>query len=105
MPKKILNGVRYDTEKAELIGDEEYGHGGDFNRWYAGLYVSPRSKRYFLSGEGGPMSQFATRNSDGSRTSGDEIIPMTKEDAMAWAERHLSVDLVEKYFGDSIEDA
>ena len=45
--KKIINGVRYNTESATLIGEyHTRGMGqSDFRYWEAGLYKSPRSGR------------------------------------------------------------
>jgi hypothetical protein len=66
--KKIINGLRYDTEKAAL----------------------------------NPGSQSAGQN---SWTGGNGIIPLTCGDVQAWAERYLEPDVVEKHFGDDIQDA
>lgn len=101
----IINGIRYNTESATLIGEATYGNRGDFARWQAGLYVSPRSKRYFLAGEGGPMTQFAYHHPDRSRSGGDRIIPMDRAEAFEWAQHHLTVEAVEAAFGDLIEEA
>ena len=104
--KAIIEGVRYDTEKATLIGEASYGFAGDFARWEASLYVSPRARRYFLAGEGGPMS-FWAENGDqpGERRSGSGIKPMSKAAALEWAERHLSAGQIEAGFSADIEDA
>jgi len=107
--KKIINGVRYDTEVATLIGEyDNIGHGVDsttaFAYWEAGLYIPPRSKRYFLAGEGGPMSRFARPAGRNSRTGGSGIIPMSEEDAFGWAQECLSTDEVEAHFGHLISD-
>lgn len=93
--KTIINGKRFDTEKATLVGEASYGNGrGDFSYWEAGLYRTPRSKQFFLAGAGGPMTQFATHHADRSRSGGSGIIPLTKYDALAWAEQYLTVDAV-----------
>lgn len=104
--KTILDGIRYNTEKATLIGEASFGHHGDFARWEAGLYVTPRSGRYFLAGEGGPMSFWAEAGDQpGERRSGSGIRPMSPKAALEWAERHLTTEEVEAAFGDQIEDA
>lgn len=102
--KKIIDGFRYDTEKAELVGEARSDVGkGDFRWWKEGLYRTPRAHRFFLSGEGGPMSQWAKGLDDGSRTSGEGIRPLTEKDAQRWAEKYLDAETVEKFF--DVEDA
>ena len=103
--KKIIDGLRYDTEKAIEIGSYDNGLGtSDFRNWEATLYRTPRSGRYFLAGEGGPMTRFA--RSVGNMTGGgDGLFPMTKGEALAWAEQYLDADAIEKHFRDAIQDA
>jgi hypothetical protein len=79
-----IRGIRYNTEKALLIGEaDNIGAGADstsdYAYWGAGLYQTPRSKRYFLAGEGGPLS----------RLHGGRILPITKGEALAFAKRFL----------------
>ncbi len=104
--KSIINGRRYDTDKAIEIGHSSYnGSRTDFQWWSASLYKTPRAGRFFLAGQGGPMSRFA-RSVDGNGWSGGEgIIPLTDEDALAWAEQELGAETVEEHFADQIEDA
>lgn len=103
--KKIINGTRYDTEKATLIGSATNGlPNNDFSYWWAGLYMTPISKKFFLAGNGGPMSRYGSVNGD-NRGWGDRLEPMSKKDAFAWAENQLDADIIEKYFGDMIQDA
>lgn len=107
--RAIINGFRYDTEKAELIGAQynEDVPQSDFGHWWAELYVSPRARRFFLAGEGHAMTAFARCNEDGSRGWGERIIPLTKREALEWAEQNLDLedDEYDRYFGDIIEDA
>jgi len=77
----------------------------DFHFWKATLYVTPKSKRYFLAGEGGPMSRFAQSAGQNQWTGGSDLIPMSQEAALEWAEQNLSVDVIEKFFSDVIENA
>jgi hypothetical protein len=103
--KAIINGFRYDTEKAEKLGEGWSDCGrGDFGYWEAGLYITPRAHRYFLAGEGGPMTSWRRRVGD-SYTGGEGIIPLNQADALEWAERHLSTEEVEAGFGEVVEDA
>lgn len=103
--KKIINGVRYDTDKAELIGKYETNRGrNDFSWFKAALYVTPKARRYFLAGEGGPMTRFA-KPLDNGATYGEGLFPMEPTEAREWAEQYLSTEAVEEHFADQIEDA
>jgi hypothetical protein len=98
--KSTINGRRYDTEKATLIGEAICdGSRSDPQWWQAGLYKSPRVGRYFLAGEGGSMTRWAR-----GRTYGEAIFAMTEEGAREWAERYLTPAEVEAAFGKQIEN-
>jgi len=109
--KAIINGKRYDTEKAILIG--ESGSGGntshsDFRWWHAGLYRTPRSGAYFLAGTGGGMTRFSPRHRSAGQNAwsgGEAIIPITREQALEWAEAELRPEAIDEHFSDLIEDA
>lgn len=101
--KKILNGVRYDTDKAQLLGSADNLARGcdsvtDFRFWTASLYMTPRSGRYFLAGEGGPMSRFAQAEGQNTWRGGADLLPMTEPEAREWAEQNLDVETIERYF-------
>jgi hypothetical protein len=103
--KAIINGLRYDTDKATLVGEESADCSRtDFSWWTAGLYRTPRAHRYFVAGRGGPMTMFAHRVQNGSQ-GGEKIIPMSAEEAREWAERYLTTEQVETGFADEIQDA
>lgn len=106
--KAIINGKRYDTEKAILVG--KAGSDGnisvdDFSYWEAGLYKTPRSGVFFLAGTGGAMTRWATPIGNNGRSGGSGVIPLDREEARLWAERFLPAEIVEEHFGDMIEDA
>jgi hypothetical protein len=104
--KAIINGKRYDTEKATLIGSASSDAGrSDFRFFREELYVTPRSGRYFVAGEGGAMSRWAQRVDKNGYTGGKGILPLTREDALMWAEQHLPADIIELHFSDMVEDA
>jgi hypothetical protein len=104
--KAIINGLRYDTDKAILIG-EDYANcpRSDFAWWSAGLFKTPRSGRFFLAGRGGPMTQFSHPYGQNGSQGGEKIIPMSAEEAREWAERYLTTDEVETAFSAAIQDA
>ncbi|MGO9771680.1 hypothetical protein [Rhodoblastus sp.] len=106
--KAIINGLRYDTDKAIKIGEggsDGYASSTDFHYWSAGLYRTPRSGRYFLAGHGGPMTRWAKAVGNNGSTGSSGIVPMSLEEAREWAERYLAVEEVETGFADAIEDA
>lgn len=111
--KAIINGKRYDTDKAILIAETDNIDGssisrGDFRFWEAGLYKTPRSGVYFLAGRGGAMSIFSHKVGQNSWSGGSRIIPLeSRAAALAWAEENLAhkPDVIEAEFGDDIEDA
>lgn len=103
--KKIINGLRYDTEAATLIGAAEAGgFRSDFRWWQAELYRT-KAGRYFLAGEGGPMTRWAEPCGSGSYTGSSDLFPMTAGEALEWAELHLRPEEVEAAFAAQIEDA
>jgi len=104
--KAIINGLRYDTETATLVGEARAGcPASDFGYWEAGLYRTPRSGRYFVAGHGGPMTQFGRPAPGGGRGGGERVTPMTKDEAFAWAQEYLNDDEIEAAFADAIKDA
>jgi hypothetical protein len=90
--KATINGLRYDTEKAVFIGKaRSNAPDTSYEWWIAGLFKTPRAERYFLAGEGGPMTRWAFGNSG--------IDPIAPDDAREWAERYLTAAEVEAAFG------
>jgi hypothetical protein len=87
--KRIIDGASYDTDKAEKLGDDAYSYRGDFYFWSEGLYRS-KSGRYFLYGEGGPMSRYSVSTGQNQWAGGEKIIPLDRKTAVAWSEEHLS---------------
>jgi hypothetical protein len=104
--KAIINGLRYDSGNAILIGEASHGNHGDFSYWEAGLYRTPRSGRYFLAGRGGPMTRFARQGPQQNETRGGAgIQPMDQDEALEWAEQHLAHDEIEAAFSEKLEEA
>ena len=103
--KSIIEGKRYNTDTATIIGSAGYGGSRrDFEHWEADLYVT-KSGRYFLAGSGGPMSQYSKSIGQNQWSGSERIDPLSVEDAFAWAQRHLSAEKVQEYFSTMIEDA
>lgn len=102
--KKTINGKVYDTSTAQEMAS--YSNGGgwrDFRHYEETLYRK-KTGEFFLFGEGGPMTQYAERVDLNSWGSGSRIMPMSWQEAAAWAEEHLDGDEYEKIFGEVDED-
>lgn len=102
--KKIINGRVYDTDTAKELA--AYCNGGtwrDFSHWEETLYRK-KTGEYFLYGKGGPMTRYAEAQGQNTWSGGSRIMPLTYQEATAWAEKHLSGDEYEDIFGEVVED-
>ena len=103
--KAIIDGVRYDPDKAEEIGCWDNGYlSSDFHWEGEVLYRTPENRQYFLAGEGNALSSYATV-AGRDRGPGRQTTPLSVDEAFKWAQDHLDVETVEQEFGDKIEDA
>lgn len=94
---KVINGKRYDTDKAKLLGSTDNGKfPGDFDYESESLYRK-KTGEYFLHGEGGARTCYATPT-DGGWASGELIRPVSVAEAKQWAEAHLTGDEYEAAF-------
>lgn len=101
--KQVINGLTYNTETAEKIHNEWNGLSrSDFRHCDETLYYTKKG-RFFLAGNGGPMSKYA--QPAGNMTSGGSgIIPLSEAEALEWCETHgTSAGNIEKYF--SVQEA
>ena len=96
--RKIINGKTYNTATSKLIGEWSNGHyTNDFNYCSEDLYKNTKGA-YFIRYDGGAMSKYAI--SSGNNTGGSEgISPLTADEAMSWAEKHLDAKEFESEFG------
>lgn len=78
--KKTINGIRYDTQKAILIGEARQPPS-----WAARLYKTPRSGNFFLFGLGDAMSKFGEKG---------RIVPMKTVEAREWTMKYLGNDKI-----------
>ena len=103
--KSIINGKKYDTDSAELLGTYHNGlPQSDFDYYSVSLYRTKRSQQYFSAGEGGARTSYSQRYGN-MYGAGERIDVLTKEEALSWAEEHLTSDEVEAAFPDDIEEA
>jgi len=97
--RAVINGKRYDTSSAVLIGEAGYcGPKADLQWWEAGLYKTPRAERYFIAGAGNAMTRWGQRANNKGRIGGFGIFPMERDEALEWAESYLTVEQVEAGF-------
>ena len=94
--KKIINGKKYDTETAKLLATSTRGNGFDYCR--EELYRK-RTGEFFIFGEGGAYTEYASHPELNCWGPGEKFIPLTEEKARKWAESYLEVDEYEKIFG------
>ena len=98
--RRIINGKKYDTTTATEIASNAGGNGhSDFN-WFEESLYRKKTGEYFLCGEGGPLSRYREDYPGGGWTYGSGIIPLSREDAMAWAEDVMGVGSFEREFGE-----
>lgn len=95
--KKVINGSRYDTDTAKRLGYCENGPDIRDLFWCSETLYRTKAGKYFLHGDGGPGSRYA------SSPNGEQIIPITEDGAKAWAEKNLDGDAYEAAFG-SVDD-
>jgi hypothetical protein len=102
--KKIVNKKMYNTATAELLGDWQESNRRDFRFVLEKLYITKKGE-YFLHGEGGAMTDYGVDNYDNSRSRGETIKPLTKNEAYEWAEKTEQLELIETHFKDEIDEA
>ena len=102
--KRIINQKRYNTEKAEKVG--EYWNGlskSDFGHITETLYRK-RTGEFFLHGQGGANTKYAKAVGTNCWQGAERLMPMEFETARKWAEKHLDADQYEEIFGAVTED-
>lgn len=101
--KKIINGKKYDTDTASCVGSWDNGYGySEFGYFSEALYRK-KTGEFFLHGKGGAASKYAKSCGENSWSGGEEILPLTEDEAKKWAEGHLEADEYEQIFGEVAE--
>lgn len=102
--QKIIKGKKYNTETAEEVGSWWNGRSTrDFSYCKERLYKK-RTGEFFLYGIGGPMTKYKRYIDANSWEGGEQIIPMSFDEARDWAEEHLEAEEYEAIFGEVSED-
>ena len=75
--KKVINGKRYDTDTATLMGSDSFSNSRDFRHWIEELYRKNNGE-YFLYGKGGAMTKYAkavaANRRIGARVGGETLV-------------------------------
>lgn len=104
--KRIIDGKRYNTETATEVADVSPRgfYRGDFRYEDTRLYRTPKG-RWFLAGEGGPMSRWSRSVGLNGYTSGEGIHVVDNDEARALLEQHGETEAIEEYFSSAVQDA
>lgn len=97
--KKIINNKMYNTETATHIESISYGRNRRDYSYYEESLYRKKTGEFFLYGSGGPASKYRKEVAPHSWESGENIIPVTLEDAKSWCEMYISPDYYEEVFG------
>ena len=101
--KTKINRKTYDTEAAHPLAIySSYQPVGSMFHFSEVLYIKPDGE-YFLYGRGEAMTQYAKRYKNRSNASGEAIVPMTVEQAKAWAKRWCNRIIYQEIFGEDAE--
>ena len=100
----VKGGKLYDTEKAKKLCTYEFGYHGEFDRIYEELYITEKGN-FFMYGEGGAQTRYATSDSSNSWSYGSDMFPLTQEEAYLWAEKTQKAEDLIKLFPDLVEEA
>lgn len=103
--RAVIGGLRYDTDKAELVAS--FANGPDsrsFGYYQEELYRTSRGA-WFLAGWGNARSSYGRSHGNNSWGPGEQLSPLTDDEVQEWLEAHGEVDALERYFGDSLVDA
>ena len=95
--EQTVNQKTYNTETAKPLGNWQRGYSSEKGYISETLYMTDAGD-YFLHGEGGPRSRYAQRVGMNTWGYGERIIPMSDEEAHAWAENHLTESTLHHVF-------
>ena len=101
--KKIINGLKYDTDTAIEICSVKLGYRGDLSYCWTILYRTLRGS-FFLYCEGGPMSRYASYEGSSEWRGSAKITPVSEEQAKGFTECYGSLRDYEATFG-PVEEA
>lgn len=96
--KRTINGKIYDTKASQLVAEYTNGlYPDDFDYLSEDLYRTADGE-FFIDGEGGARTQYSVHTGRGWRREGERLIPVTEEEARAWASDRFTPEEVNKMF-------
>ena len=95
--KRVINGLMYDTEKAEKIAENSFSAPSDFHYFCETLYRT-QAGRYFFTGEGGPMSHYAENIGNNTTSGSGRLWTINDAEAKEWLAK-INPEKCEKIFG------
>lgn len=96
--QKIISGKKYSTDTAKKVAEWESSFGiSDFRYAHEILFLK-KTGEHFLYGEGGGLSPYAQPYGTAFGY-GEKIIPLSLEEAKAWAEKKCDAEEYSKIFG------
>ncbi len=95
---KIIEGRKYDTETACLLGEYSENQYGDVYYLYESLYKK-KNGEYFLNVVGGAWSVYGIQT-ERYCCGSEDIIKISENEAKQWAEKHISGESYIEAFGD-----
>jgi len=103
--KKIIDGLKYDTETAEKIHFWDNGKpSSDFYAHDETLYRSKKG-RYFVCGWSGAAGPYSVSAGSNARGEGSRLLPLSDGEAFLWLVEHGADEKAEELFPERIEDA
>lgn len=103
--RQIFDGKVYDTKKAEKIATWDNGLlPSDFRSCEETCYKTTNG-RWFLYGEGGPMTEYREECGNRSWSAGNKLVPLSNDEAFEWLSAHASVDVVRQHFPEKLTEA
>lgn len=97
--KKVINGKRYDTHTAKLIGGIMRGAQGDLDYYYEDLYQK-KTGEFFIHGIGGARTLYAKQLNGGWTGPGEKIIPISEEKAKDWVNDNFEPEIYNVIWGE-----
>jgi hypothetical protein len=92
---QIINGVRYDTTTATLMGEYDNGYPTEDIRWSITQLYKTKAIKYFFYGHGGPGSAYSRKDNCCTYADGEKIIPVTLFEVIVWGEEYLPENVLE----------
>lgn len=97
MERKI-NGRRYNTETAKRLATFEAPINPADMDYYTETLCRNKFGAYFLHGQGGARTRYAKRIGKDNWASGENVVPLTEDEAKKWAEESCDTATYDRIF-------